>query len=288
MKKLIVCDLDNTLYDWVKYFVGSFYAMVDEVVKITGCNRERLLDDFREVHRFHHDSEHPFALLETETITRMFPGKDSSEVANILDSAFYAFNSYRKNNLTLYPGVIEGLEKMQSYNIKIVAHTESKFYATVDRLSRLGLTQYFSKIYCRERASAIHPVTKKVQESFVSFPLEKIVELTHHQRKPSREVLLEICARENVKTSEAAYVGDSIARDILMAKRAEVFSIWAKYGTQHNEDDYKKLVRVSHWTQEDVKREKELAKEASGVLPDAVAKSSFNEVFDILNEISLG
>ena len=46
-KRLLICDLDNTLYDWVSYFVPTFYAMADEVVRITNCDRDRLLDDFR-------------------------------------------------------------------------------------------------------------------------------------------------------------------------------------------------------------------------------------------------
>src|ERR1700737_3268202 len=72
-KRLLICDLDNTLYDWVGYFVPSFYAMVDEAVRITGCDRETLLDDFRRVHQAREDSEQPFALLETETIKQIYP-----------------------------------------------------------------------------------------------------------------------------------------------------------------------------------------------------------------------
>ena len=41
-KSLLVCDLDNTLYDCVAYFVPSFYAMVDAATSIMGCNRENL------------------------------------------------------------------------------------------------------------------------------------------------------------------------------------------------------------------------------------------------------
>src|SRR4051812_41457916 len=94
--KLLVCDLDNTLYDWVSYFVPSFYAMVDAVVAITGCEREKLLDDFRAVHQAHSDAEHPFALLETETIKRRY---SSAKAVKELDPAFHAFNSERKRHL---------------------------------------------------------------------------------------------------------------------------------------------------------------------------------------------
>ena len=76
MNRLLVCDLDNTLYDWVSYFVPSFYAMVDKVVEITGWDREQLLDEFQKVHQKHNDAEHPFALLETALVRDMFPKRN--------------------------------------------------------------------------------------------------------------------------------------------------------------------------------------------------------------------
>jgi len=281
-KRLLICDLDNTLYDWVKYFVDAFYALVDEVVAITGCNKEQLLDDFRNVHRKHHDAEHPFAVLETGTVQKHFPGKSSAEIAKILDPGFHAFNSRRKRNLTLYPGVRETLDSLQMQNVTLVAHTESKFYAVVDRLSRLDLVRYFSHIYCRERPSTLRPVGDRPSKYLSEFPSHRVIELSHHQRKPNPDILVEICQREGIPSRNAAYVGDSMPRDVMMAKRAEVVAIWAKYGTQHADADYQRLVRVSHWTPEDVAREKALAVEVSAIEPDYIAEKSFLEVLDAL------
>ena len=109
------------------------------------------------------------------------------------------------------------------------------------------------------------------------FPMSKVTELSHHQRKPNATVVLEICQTIGVKPSECAYVGDSIARDILMAKKAGVFSIWAKYGAT-SEENYRKLVRVSHWTSADVERERELNKQAMGIYPDLTLALSFREI----------
>jgi phosphoglycolate phosphatase len=282
-KKLLICDLDNTLYDWVTYFVDAFYALADEVVRITNCDREQLLDDFREVHRMHHDAEHPFAVLETRTIATMFPGKSRAQIAQILDPAFHAFNSRRKQSLALYAGVRETLDALRQNNVTMVAHTESKLYAVVDRLSRLDLVDYFSHIYCRERSNSLHPNGEGAWDYLSNFPMEKIIELSHHQRKPNQHVLLEICTREGVSPENSAYVGDSMSRDVLMAKRAHVFAIWAKYGTNHKEGDYQKLVRVSHWTDEDIKREKTLIIEVSAISPDYVAENSFTEVITALS-----
>lgn len=42
MKKIIITDLDDTLYDWLGFFIPSFYEMVDEIVNITKINKDIL------------------------------------------------------------------------------------------------------------------------------------------------------------------------------------------------------------------------------------------------------
>ncbi len=282
-KKLLVCDLDNTLYDWVGYFVPSFYSMVDAVERITHCDRERLLDDFREVHQQHADAEHPFALLETNTIKKLYKNASTQDILKNLDPAFHAFNSARKRNLQLQPHVIDTLETLKANDIRLVAHTESKLYGVVDRLNRLNLFPYFSKVYCRERSQSAHPNPDTGIEWLERMPGDKIVELSHRQAKPDPSVLLEICARESGAAHDAAYVGDSIARDILMAKRAGVFSIWAQYGAEHDPETYAKLVRISHWTSDEVAKELRLKEEAKSIQPDYIACTSFAEVLTALD-----
>jgi phosphoglycolate phosphatase-like HAD superfamily hydrolase len=280
-RKLLVCDLDNTLYDWVSYFVPSFYAMVDRAVEITGCDRNKLLDEFRVVHQKYHDSEQPFALLETQTVTRMFADAQLEDVAQKLDPAFHAFNSERKQNLRLHPGVRETLTVLSRYGIKLVAHTESKLYGAADRLDRLGLFEFFQRIYCRERSVSTRPRESEPANWLDRFPMEKITELSLHQTKPNPMVLLEICSIEGVVPEEAAYIGDSIARDVLMAKRAGVFAVWAAYGAEHSPTMYDALVRISHWTPEEVERERQLREEAKLINPDLIAHREFAEVLGV-------
>lgn len=66
--RLFITDLDNTLYDWVSFFTSSFYEMVGEAAGLLQADRGELLDQLRDVHRRHHNSEHPFALLETPLV----------------------------------------------------------------------------------------------------------------------------------------------------------------------------------------------------------------------------
>ena len=284
--RLLVCDLDNTLYDWVGYFVPAFYAMIDEVVRITHCDRERLLDDFREVHRMYHDSEHPFALLETRTIRTLYAGRSRHEVAAALDPAFHAFNSVRKSQLQLYPGVRKTLDEIYRAGVLLVAHTESKLHAVIDRLTRLELTHYFRRIYCRERAQVDHPNPAMNRHLLAEFPMEKVSELSHHQRKPDPTVLLEICKREQIAVTAAAYVGDSLVRDVLLARSAGVLAIWAKYGVAHESGEYQRLVRVTHWTDDDMSRERALSEASRSVQPDYVLEQSFSEIIEAIHSFA--
>jgi len=107
------------------------------------------------------------------------------------------------------------------------------------------------------------------------------VELSQHQRKPDPKVLLEICRREDMLPSEAAYVGDSMARDVLAATRADVYSIWAKYGAFHDDEAYQKLIRISHWTREDIARERALAIQAKGLMADYILERNFCEILNV-------
>lgn len=280
--RLLICDLDNTLYDWVGYFVVSFYEMIDKIVEISGCDRESLLDDFREVHRKHHDSEHPFALLETKTIARLHPNATMQEIAEIYDPAFHAFNISRKRNLELYPGVMRAIKELHASGVTLVAHTESKLFSATARMQKLQLSQYFSKLYCREASRSLHPAAGSFSKQNDQFPLERVTELSQHQRKPDAQVVKEICEIERVPVSEAAYVGDSIARDVLMSNDAGIFSVWAKYGVNSTKDNYKKLVRISHWSEEDVIREQVLAQKAKGARPNAVLSKSFDEILNYI------
>lgn len=284
--RLLICDFDNTLYDWVSFFVPSLFKMIATAAGRIGCSEDDLINDLRAVHQQFRDSEHPFALLETEVVRRRFAGLPRDEVARLLDPAFYEFNKSRKDMLRLYPGVLDTLSELRSRGIKIVGHTEARYLAVFDRINRLGLSEFFSRVYCRERSISSHPHGDDVVMAGLSMPTD-LVELSHHQAKPAPEVLVEICERENFDRHEVAYVGDSLLKDISMANRAGVYAVWAKYGTAGYNVDYERLVRVSHWTDEDIQNERRLRLEAGQIIPDAVLEDNFSQILGVLEEVKV-
>lgn len=283
-KQLLVCDLDNTLYDWVDYFVPAFYAMVDRATEILGCDKDTLLGDLRKVHQKHHDTEHPFALLETETVLNLFPGLSVEQRAARLDAAFHSFNSVRKTHLQLYDGVLDTLNALQSENVTLVAHTEGKLYSVLGRLRQLNILDKFNSIYCRERSPGGIQTAVESEEWLMRFPKINVKELPLEDRKPNSQVLLDICDIEGFRPTDTVYVGDSMGKDIYMARKAGVFSAWAKYGASVDPGKYQALVEVSHWTAEDVERENSLKSAATGTVPDLILENSFAEILTCLKK----
>ena len=277
---LAVFDLDNTLYDWYASFLPAFYSMVDVAVSILKCDREQLLDELRSVHVKHHDVEHPFSLLETETVIEFSRRHNPAEVRLILDPAFHAFNKARKDNLALFPDVRSTLDELRSRQIRLVAFTDSSYFATLRRIRQLDLINVFERIFCRAKS-----------ESTVPFPVQPpednltaiTTELPANETKPDPAVLRDIAAVERTMPLSMAYVGDSIAKDVLMAKKAGCFAIWARYGVHRDREMYERLVRISHWTDADVLRERNFAEEARTVAPDFTCEKSIAEILKILD-----
>jgi FMN phosphatase YigB (HAD superfamily) len=276
---LFIFDMDNTLYDWYEAFLPAFYEMVNVASKALNCNREELLSQLQEVHVRHHDVEHPFSLAETRIVQKQMEIHKHEDVLKLIDPAFHAFNSLRKRNLKLFPAVMETLEELRSRNVELVAYTDSTYFAALGRLERLGLSAIFSRVYCRERGNNSLPNNSAQQRQ----NLKKVVEIPSHQSKPNPVVLADIVTAQHRDLANVAYIGDSLAKDVLMAKRAGCYAVWAKYGAHTDVEMYESLIRISHWTSEDILKEKNYAREAKNVEPDFTCERSIAEVLRLLD-----
>ncbi len=247
MKKLLITDLDDTLYDWLGFFIPAFYSMLEELSIISGIPKNILTEEYKEIHRIYGSVEYPFATLKLPSIINKYGDYDESEIKKILGEAFHKFNSVRKSKLRLFDGVEKTFKELYNKNIIIVGYTESSQENGFFRLDRLGVSQYFKHVYA----------TKSTYES--PYPLDKKVKLVEI-KKPNKEILFEICQNEGITIEEAVYVGDSLTKDIYMAKMANMTAVWANYKKEKN-DYYDKLVAITSWTENDFANEKRLKQE---------------------------
>lgn len=277
--KLLITDLDNTLYDWVTFFAHSFDAMTRALEPILGIPRTQLLDEFKAVHQRYGNSEQPFAVLELPSVRKRFGTSDRGTLKAAVDEALHAFNSERKRHLVLYPSVRETLESVRRRGIRIVGHTEAIAVNAMYRLRYLKIDDLFARLYALHGEALDHPDPDKGMS--LEPPPGFIHVVPRDERKPNPRLLLDICESEGVEPHDAWYVGDSLTRDISMAKDAGVVAVWAKYGTNYDRTLWNVLVRVTHWTADDVRREEELRHKAAHISPDYTV-NAFGELLGII------
>jgi phosphoglycolate phosphatase len=266
--RLLVCDLDNTLYDWVSSFVPALYAMVRVASGLLDVSEEQLLDELKLIHQRYRNSEQPFALLETPSVQKRYREKPRRELALIFDPAFHAFNGTRRKHLHAYPGVTETLQHVRDHGCAVVAHTEAAVENVLYRLEALDLLKYLDRVYAPKGVGIAHPFPEQLGRFRVAREKLRCLPTTH--RKPEPAVLDDICRDFSVPPSETLYVGDSLSRDVLMAKVAGAIAAHAKYGTQYDPALWQQLVRVTHWTEEDVGQDADLRTRSRDIVPDMV------------------
>jgi phosphoglycolate phosphatase-like HAD superfamily hydrolase len=278
--KLLITDLDNTLYDWVTYFARAFDAMSRALENIVEVPRERLLDEFKAVHRRYGNSEQPFAVLELPSVQTRFGSKDRRRLRAAVDPALQVFNAERRKYLVLYSSVRDTLEALRRRGVRVVGHTEAIAINALYRLRFLEIDKLFSRLYVLEGLALEHPEPNRSMN--LDLPKGFVRTVTRDERKPNPRLLLDICREEGVEPRSALYVGDSLSRDMSMAQDAGVVAVWAKYGTQYDRKLWDVLVRVTHWTEEDVRREEVFRSRASRVTPDFTI-DSFDELLKIVD-----
>lgn len=275
--RLVITDLDNTLYDWVTFYTTAFYEMADSAADILGVTPDRVIEDLAEVHRATGNTEQPFGLLQAAFVQERLRHSTVPEMKEVLDPAFHAFNRARKRHLKLYPGVRETLERIVP-SCPLVALTEATAANAAFRVRLLDIEGLFERITAREDTSetpsdpAILVKYKHIYRKMDTIPAGRA--------KPDPGLILSITSRYGVDPEDVLYVGDSLERDVLMGKDAGVLTAWALYGKSYDPLCWERLVRITCWTDEDLARQREAQGGRSEIRPDITLMDGFHQVLD--------
>jgi phosphoglycolate phosphatase-like HAD superfamily hydrolase len=182
-----------------------------------------------------------------------------------------------------YPGVRESLAAIKKVGTKVVACTESMEFYSAKRLHALGLDSSIDVLFCNED----HPVpSERPEDEFVERAPElkstKIVHIERGLTKPDPMVLKNLLDAMCAVPGKSAYVGDSLSRDIVMARKAGVIDVHAKYGETIRRSEFELLSRVSHWTNADIQRENSASAEDRRIEPSITLQSGFPEIFNFI------
>jgi len=227
-------------------------------------------------------SEYSYLLNELPSLRALHPGRNLTEV---YADAIHAYRSARKQEMHLYPGVLEALLRIKGYGVQIIAYTESLGYYSAWRLRELQLDGVVDHLYSppdHEFPDGVSPQTLR------SRPPEKygLVKTTHRYTpkgilKPDTQILQQIICDAGVSAEETAYVGDSLMKDVAMAQSVGAIDFLAEYGVVQHSNEYDLLRQVSHWSEEDVRRERSISARPH-VTPTYVLHRRFDEIFPLL------
>jgi phosphoglycolate phosphatase-like HAD superfamily hydrolase len=275
--RVLIVDVDNTLFDWFAVWHASFSAMILEVEKISGIEREKLYPEIRAIHQRVGTSEYSLLLSEIPSLVAKY-GKDS--VLNEMGPAIDAFRNARRKTLKLYDTVADTLLEAKSAGTKIVAYTESQAFYTSYRFKKLGLDTLVDILFSPPDhqipdGTSLLSMRAKPPSAY-EFAHTKHFFTPKGELKPNPKLLGDILAEVGADARECIYVGDSLFKDIAMAKDAGVLDFHAEYGASHSREEYQLLVGVTHWNDEDVEFEKRI--QQRDVAPTYRLSKTFGEL----------
>jgi phosphoglycolate phosphatase len=277
---LLVTDLDNTLWDWFEIWYASFSALLDGIAKISGISKEDLEPAIRQIHQRRGTSEYSYLVGELPPLRELHG--DDADLQEIYADAISAAREARTHVVHLYPTVLETLTTVHDAGTVIAGYTESLAFVTQARVKKLGLDGILDYLYSppdHDFPMGVSATDLRRLDDPTAYELQK----TRHRHtppghvKPQPEVLRAIVEALADDDAQVVYIGDSLMKDIAMAQDVGVIDVWAKYGLVQDRAEYTLLQRVSHWTDEDVKREEAISKRPN-VTPTVVLERSFGEL----------
>lgn len=236
--RLVVTDMDNTLYSWIDYIVPAVEAMVDAVQLATGFPRIKVVQSLKQVYSKYESNEYPFALQES-SIFAEFPEFGSFDKL-VIEPARMAFSEARRKYLKPYKGVAETLAALKERNIIVVALTDAPRNPAEQRVKRLGLDQWLAALYTMpgftfpegpDGSALVAPDILQRQVKGEYRAACPSFELPRDWEKPNPSGLEQILTTYEMKASEVLMIGDSVKKDVAVAQLLGCHDAWAEYGT---------------------------------------------------------
>jgi phosphoglycolate phosphatase len=275
----IITDLDNTLYDWVAMWGAAFNALLRVLVEKSGIDQAVIEAEARDVHRKFGTSEYSFLIESLPSLQQKHPGQDLTEVYG---DAILAYRAARETSLRLYPTVMETLAVLKSKGCLVIGYTDSRAFYSAYRVRKLGLDGILDFLFSPPDHDLPGATSELRSQPPEVYEFKKTVHrhTPEGEMKPNPAVLADIMRDVGATPKRTIYIGDSLMKDVLMAQEAGVIDVFAKYGLAQHRDEYELLRRVSHWTNADIEREKQL-KAQHNVHPSYTLTERFGEVVDL-------
>lgn len=256
MRKLLITDLDNTLYNLIDYFGPSFRGMVHALARETKIEEEILLSNFKQVFKQRESLEYGFAVQELEVLKAL----QREEILKLIKLSQAVFKRARQKNLIPYESVIETLEWFKKHGVIIVGMSNAPFYNAEIRLKQLHIDKYFYGLAARKdlhlpEDEFTEEITKnKIGRKYESKKILRKWVLEKDQLKPNTYGYEKIMKDLNIMPEHTYVIGDSILKDIQPALIVGANGVWAKYGEKCEKKNLDTVLSMTNWSQSEIKQ----------------------------------
>lgn len=259
-QKLLITDLDDTLYSWVDYWSPCFRAMVHALSRETKIEEDILINDFKNIYSKHKSLEYVQTVQDLESI-KTFP---ESEKRRLVELAHTVFGQTARRNLKLYKNVKETIKWLTVFNIKIIGITNAPLITAMGRLRNLGLSKLFDGLAAFEGYEVLPFETSnqslqrglKNKSERIENARYKVWAFSESETKPSPKGYLRILEDMQVSPNNAYVVGDSLHKDIAPAAQLGMTTIHVTYNESYpvNPKNIDTLYKVTHWSKERINK----------------------------------
>jgi FMN phosphatase YigB (HAD superfamily) len=283
MKRLLITDLDNTLYNFIDYFGPSFRGMVHALANKTKLKENEIIQDFKKVYALRGSLEYAFAIQELDLTQDM----SEEDVFKLIQLAKAVFSRVRQKNLVPYSGVRDCLKWLRKEEVVIVGLSNAPIYNAEIRLKQLKLDGYFDGLAAWQGPDM--PISKYTQDVMhnIDSPLyrsniSKIWKIQLGNLKPSTYAFDLIQQHFGIEKRNVWVIGDSIYNDVEPGISLGFNGIWAQYGTIHDKKNLATALEVTNWDKSKIERSfyKEYSKPKYCI-------QSFDELKAILGSLQL-
>jgi FMN phosphatase YigB (HAD superfamily) len=241
--RLLITDVDNTLYDWVDYFAPAFRSMVHLLSRELGVPEAVLVGQFRSLYEEMGTSEYPFAVQRLPALR----GASPDEVTRLASWSRTAFSRSRIRSLRPYEGVRETLEWLVNQGVAVAAVTSSPSHVVISKLRALGLSGSISLVIAWEGFQVPDDETalallgeRTRQPNFAT-----VLTLSRGELKPAEAPYRLAMRYTHAQPRETAIIGDSLFSDVEPALRTGSRALWARYGHSFSEKNRRTIEDIT-------------------------------------------
>lgn len=228
MIKLVITDLDDTLWRWPLIYVEPYRRMLIALSHDFDLDFEQLVREVKAVHVGYHDTEYPLSVLELPAIQALYPDASKAERYEALKKYIDIFDQTYADHLTpsLFHPVHETLRALKKAGIQLIGYTDANSCAITKRMADFDLAQFYDKIYCRGEHVLEGDLYAPWHTARATVGADRLTVVDKTLSKPQAQVLTRIlddvnadlAANDKIVASEVMYVGDSLERDMRMVQ----------------------------------------------------------------------